>query len=169
MKKLTLLVYLVLIPALLSCGVDEGEEEIEEVIEQEEVVNSETSFSNEETGAFNGVLNLNQNLFNHANLNIPEYFDESSGSFPFQDNTPEDNRITDAGATLGRVLFFDKNLSANNTIYCASCHQQEKGFSDPARFSVGLNGETTKRNSITIINSDGIKREGSAGMNGQLP
>lgn len=72
---------------------------------------------------------------------------------PYQDNTPAFNPITDAGATLGRVLFYDKNLSINNTISCASCHQQDKGFSDPNQFSIGFDGATTGRHSMTLINS----------------
>ncbi len=160
MKKLTLLAYILLLAALLSCGVGEDEEEMEESIEENEQTLGETRFTDEEMGTFNGILNLQQQLFNYSSLNIPEYFEESSGSLPHQDNTPENNPVTDAGATLGRVLFYDKNLSANNTISCASCHQQEKGFSDPARFSVGLNGETTKRNSMTLINSRWYQKKG---------
>jgi len=68
-------------------------------------------------------------------------------------NSPEDNPLTNEGATLGRVLFYDKNLSANGTISCASCHIQEFGFSDPAIKSVGLEGETTRRNSMGLINT----------------
>lgn len=160
MKKLTLLAYILLLAALLSCGVGEDDDEMEEVIQQNEQVISETQFADDELNAFNGILNLKKDLFNYSNLNIPEYFEESSGSLPHQDNTPENNPITDAGATLGRVLFYDKSLSANNTISCASCHQQEKGFSDPDRFSVGLNGETTKRNSMTLINSRWYQKRG---------
>ena len=121
---------------------------------------SDTQFTEEELQAFDGVLDLRQRLFNYEALAIPEYFAESSGSFPHQDNTPEDNPVSDEGATLGRVLFYDKNLSANNTISCASCHQQGNGFSNPARFSVGLYGETTKRNSMTLINSRWYEKRG---------
>ena len=67
--------------------------------------------------------------------------------------TPSNNPITNEGATLGRVLFYDKNLSENNTISCASCHLQENAFSDPNQFSEGLYGELTSRNSMAIINS----------------
>lgn len=48
------------------------------------------------------------------------------------DDTPADNPITDAGATLGRVLFYDRRLSVNGKIACATCHQQSHGFSDSA-------------------------------------
>src|SRR3954466_1696480 len=56
------------------------------------------------------------------------------------DNTPRENPITDAGATLGRVLFYDTRLSASNTVSCSSCHQQSHAFSDTKRFSTGHQG-----------------------------
>ena len=70
-----------------------------------------------------------------------------------QDNTPTNNIVTDAGATLGRVLFYDKRLSANGTVSCSSCHQQQAGFSDPRAFSVGFNGGLTGRNSMGLANA----------------
>src|ERR1700756_3901983 len=56
-------------------------------------------------------------------------------------------------AALGRVLFYDKNLSLNNTISCGSCHKQEFAFADNKSFSVGLNNQSTARNALTIINT----------------
>jgi cytochrome c peroxidase len=53
-------------------------------------------------------------------------------------------------ATLGRVLFYDKRLSANDEISCASCHKAELAFSDDVAFSEGFNGELTPRNSLTL-------------------
>ncbi len=64
-----------------------------------------------------------------------------------------DNPITDHGVTLGRVLFYDTQLSANNTISCASCHKQEYGFSDNVAFSEGFEGELTFRNSMGFANA----------------
>jgi cytochrome c peroxidase len=108
-------------------------------------------FSAEEINILNQSLNLESSLFNYANLDLPpHYMDEEAG---ISDNTPFDNPITDIGATLGRVLFYDKKLSANNSISCASCHEQKAAFSDNRKFSVGLNGEETRRNSMTLINS----------------
>ena len=66
------------------------------------------------------------------------------------DNTPADNPVTDAGATLGRVLFYDVRLSQNGTVSCASCHRQEHGFSDPRPLSVGFQGQPTDRNSMAL-------------------
>ncbi len=69
------------------------------------------------------------------------------------DNTPADNPITNNGATLGRVLFYDKQLSKNNTISCGSCHKQEFSFDDNIALSKGFEGGFTSRNSMTIINT----------------
>jgi cytochrome c peroxidase len=60
--------------------------------------------------------------------------------------------ITDHGATLGRVLFYDPQLSINNRISCASCHAQEKAFSDPVKFSQGFENIKTSRNSMAVVN-----------------
>ena len=68
------------------------------------------------------------------------------------DNTPPDNVITNDGATLGRVLFYDKQLSKNNTVSCGSCHQQQFSFDDTARLSKGLAGALTARNSMALLN-----------------
>lgn len=60
--------------------------------------------------------------------------------------------VTNDGATLGRVLFYDPQLSVNNSISCSSCHFQEAGFADPRRFSKGFGGKVTPRNSMAIVN-----------------
>jgi cytochrome c peroxidase len=70
-----------------------------------------------------------------------------------QDDTPATNAVSDAGATLGRVLFYDKRLSTNQTISCSSCHQREHGFADPRRFSTGFNGGQTARNAMGLTNA----------------
>jgi cytochrome c peroxidase len=69
------------------------------------------------------------------------------------DNTPADNPITAAGATLGRVLFHDPALSANGTVACASCHVQDAGFADPDTFSTGFDRGLTTRNAMTIVDA----------------
>jgi len=75
-----------------------------------------------------------------------------------QDNMPSTNVTTDPGSTLGRVLFYDKRLSTNQTISCASCHQQKSGFSDPRRFSVGWDGSTGSRNAMGLSNARWYQR-----------
>jgi len=60
--------------------------------------------------------------------------------------------ITPDGATLGRVLFYDKKLSLNNTVSCGTCHHQDKAFADGLKVSQGFEGRTTTRNSMSIVN-----------------
>jgi cytochrome c peroxidase len=71
---------------------------------------------------------------------------------PAVDNTPASNPVTNSGATLGRVLFYDKALSVSNGIACASCHHQDKGFTDGTAFSKGHAGGTTRRNGMPLFN-----------------
>jgi cytochrome c peroxidase len=61
----------------------------------------------------------------------------------------------DALATLGRVLFYDKNLSLNNSVSCSSCHQQSKAFCDNLKASVGLENVNTSRNSPSLFAKQG--------------
>ena len=69
------------------------------------------------------------------------------------DNTPATNAITNAGATLGRVLFYDRRLSINDRVSCASCHQPQAGFADTARLSRGFDGGLTGRHSMGLANA----------------
>jgi len=65
---------------------------------------------------------------------------------------PSDNQTTVAGVSLGRRLFYETTLSANNSLSCGSCHRQEFAFTDGKRFSNGIDGSSTKRNSMALIN-----------------
>lgn len=65
---------------------------------------------------------------------------------------PDDNPQTVEGIALGKKLFFEKKLSADNTQACASCHRPENAFTDPRRFSVGISGENGFRNSMPLHN-----------------
>lgn len=65
---------------------------------------------------------------------------------------PADNPITAEKVALGRLLFFDADLSADGTIACASCHQPALGFGDSTRVSVGIHGRLGARNSPTLMN-----------------
>ncbi len=79
-----------------------------------------------------------------AITNAPDWFTDSL--------TPLENPITNDGATLGRVLFYDKLLSNNNSVACASCHSAQYSYGDSKAFSTGYNQEVTLRNAIPIIN-----------------
>ena len=82
---------------------------------------------------------------------IPVVF-EKPVNFPYP-NLPEDNPLTEEGIKLGKKLFYDPILSGNNTMSCADCHFQENSFSDPAQFSVGIEGVLGSMNASTIVNA----------------
>ncbi|MFY0604829.1 MAG: cytochrome-c peroxidase [Flavobacteriaceae bacterium] len=103
------------------------------------------------TGNASDVLNLPATSFNYANVQLPGYF--LNNDLAREDNTPNNNPITNSGATLGRVLFYDKKMSLNNTVSCASCHVQEDGFSDANVLSTGFDGGLTGRNSMGLANA----------------
>ncbi|NBV10414.1 MAG: cytochrome-c peroxidase [Chitinophagia bacterium] len=84
------------------------------------------------------------NLENYANQDKPVYILK---------NNLGNNVINDKTATLGRVLFYDKNLSINNTISCSSCHKQNFAFGDTAEVSAGVEGGLTIRHSMRLINT----------------
>lgn len=123
-------------------------EDINQVEQEQEAVIEEF----EELDAnFSDILTLPSTPFNYANIDLPNYFNDRQ--LTEEDNTPASNPITDNGATLGRVLFYDTKLSANNTISCASCHVQSNGFADPNQFSTGFEGGLTGRNSMGLSNA----------------
>jgi cytochrome c peroxidase len=66
---------------------------------------------------------------------------------------PTDNPPTKESIELGRRLYYDKQLSADGTVACASCHDPQAGFADPKPVSVGVQQKTGTRNSPTVINS----------------
>jgi cytochrome c peroxidase len=77
-------------------------------------------------------------------LDIPSHFPQMQ--------IPADNPMTVEGVELGRRLFYEKKLSLDNTISCASCHHAENSFSDPNTFSIGVNGAVGNRQSMALIN-----------------
>lgn len=92
-------------------------------------------------------------VYRDEDLNLPFIFAASSENMiPLWDSTPPDNRTSNAGATLGRVLFYDKRLSITNTHACGSCHIQSRGFSAAERFSTGVLGVPTRRNAMALGN-----------------
>lgn len=88
----------------------------------------------------------------YALQDLPEHF--KNGEVAALDNTPADNLLSDAGATLGRVLFYDTRMSHDGSTSCASCHRQANGFSDPNQFSAGINGQLTGRHSMALANGN---------------
>lgn len=91
--------------------------------------------------------------YDDTKLDLPYWYRFSrEQTIPFFDTTPVDNPTTDAGATLGRVLFYDKRLSITNTAACGSCHEQAQGFASAEKFSEGFQGERTRRNVMALAN-----------------
>ena len=85
-------------------------------------------------------LNLSDSPDNY-DVNFPEHLSRSGLRGP---------SINQDRARLGRVLFYDKHLSKDEKISCASCHKQELGFSDNQRISPGVYGRTGTRNAIAL-------------------
>lgn len=76
---------------------------------------------------------------------LPEHF--------FQVSQPEGNPLTEEGVELGRHLFYETKLSADNSQSCGSCHNQKLAFTDNGRkFSVGITGAVGRRNSMPLFN-----------------
>lgn len=65
---------------------------------------------------------------------------------------PTDNPMTDAKVQLGRFLFYDKRLSVDESMSCATCHQQSRAFTDGQPTHAGVNGEMGIRSSMTLTN-----------------
>ena len=89
------------------------------------------------------------------NLNLPSVPYSYSHSKPGQPGPRpsggfEPTIFNDHVATLGRVLFYDKQLSSDNSVSCASCHKQQLAFADDVAFSTGIMGRSTTRNSIAL-------------------
>jgi cytochrome c peroxidase len=80
-----------------------------------------------------------------SSLNIPEGFPNP--------RIPDDNPISTAKITLGRHLFYEKNLSGNSTQSCGSCHQQSRAFASPETFAIGSTDERHPRNTNTLVNA----------------
>jgi cytochrome c peroxidase len=101
-------------------------------------------FNDDEFAVLNESLEIDRAI-TMASVNVPSHIGRSSG-LSTVDQTSSDARK----ALLGRVLFYDTQLSATGETSCASCHKQEIAFSDDLDFSEGINGAVTKRNSIAL-------------------
>ncbi len=66
---------------------------------------------------------------------------------------PRDNPMSEAKVALGRDLYFDKRLSIDDTVSCATCHDPKTGFTQPTSVAEGVGGKKGARNSPTVLNS----------------
>jgi cytochrome c peroxidase len=130
MKPIKILTFLAIAFSVMSCN--DNDDNYTAITETYPAVQAE----------FGSSVDLN-NLANYANQTVPSYITKDNSVL---------NPISDKGATLGRVLFYDKKMSANNTISCSSCHKQAVAFGDNTVSSTGVNG-TTGRHSMRLINT----------------
>jgi cytochrome c peroxidase len=79
---------------------------------------------------------------------VPDFVKTYAGEM----SQPADNMLTVDGVALGRKLFYEKMLSNDNTMSCATCHKQVNAFDDPRQFSQGTNGTFGDRNAMAIVN-----------------
>lgn len=99
-------------------------------------------YTSEEVATLDQYVDVGQHdIPEDYKVDFPEHL-ASQGLFP--------RAINDDRATLGRVLFYDKNLSRTGTIACASCHKQEIGFSDDKSVSLGVEDREGVRNAIAL-------------------
>ena len=131
MKPIKILPFLAIAFSVMSCN-DNNEDNYTAITETYPAVLAE----------FGSSVDLN-NLANYANQTVPAYITKDNSAL---------NPISNKGATLGRVLFYDKKMSSNNTVSCSSCHKQALAFGDDNIASTGVNG-TTGRHSMRLINT----------------
>lgn len=113
--------------------------------EQDKVTTTAQYYTEEEYQILSAKLNLPSELYDY-NTNDFGFGFEPGGPRPSFEFDVTANHV----ATLGRVLFYDVNLSADNSVSCASCHQQHLAFADDADFSKGIMGRSTARNSLAL-------------------
>src|ERR1051326_4965362 len=65
---------------------------------------------------------------------------------------PDENPLTTEKIELGRHLFFDRRLSRNQSIACASCHDPERAFSDGRAIAMGVFGRKDRKSAPALIN-----------------
>jgi cytochrome c peroxidase len=92
---------------------------------------------------------------NRRPIELPEKYTpfrfQMAPTFPMPD-LPMDNPLIEERVSLGEKLFQEPAFSKDNSISCLACHDPEKGFSDPRRFSIGIHGDPSTRNSMTLWN-----------------
>ena len=79
---------------------------------------------------------------------------------------PKDNRMTPERVALGKRLFFEKRLSKDGTVACATCHDVTRGFTDQRAVSEGIGGQLGRRNAPTTLNTALL---GSVFLDGRSP
>lgn len=113
--------------------------------------NVEQAFSVEDVRAFEPAAPGPNHLNVEMAAGATPYRLTFSQFFPRPD-LPHDSPLTEEGVELGRRLFLDTRLSANNAQSCASCHRPGAAFSDDRPASRGADGAEGKRNAMPLLN-----------------
>ena len=114
--------------------------------------NVEAAFAVENIRQFSPIAELTRGT-NHIEIapNATPYRLTISQFAP-QPDLPRDNPLTVEGVALGSRLFFDRRLSADNSQSCAACHHPREAFTEPRRFSRGIDGDIGTRNAMPLLN-----------------
>lgn len=94
---------------------------------------------------------ISTSLWSEEKAEFPEVITVPKGLPPIP--WPADNPYTPEKAELGRLLYFDKRLSSNETVSCASCHDPRLTYGDRKKVSIGIFGHAGTRHAPTVINS----------------
>ncbi len=101
---------------------------------------------------------LSFSIFSIGAFCVPFFMNSSKESisafilYSFQETNKEEIKIE-----LGRRLFFEKRLSINNSVSCASCHEPQFAFTDRKKVSEGVFGRKTDRNAPSLLNAYKLK------------
>jgi len=98
----------------------------------------------------NQVLDLPDVMLDYEIADLPDFIKNAPTPWGGNGGGNTLSLVTNEGSTLGRVLFYDKKLSLDGTVSCASCHKQELSFADDVAFSEGIMETKTTRNSMHI-------------------
>ena len=71
----------------------------------------------------------------------------------WRNRIPSDNALTPEKIALGQSMYFDKRLSIDGTVSCATCHDPAMAFTDSNSVGIGTGAKRGTRNSPTILNS----------------
>ena len=117
----------------------------------DDIADTYKDYSDEEYAIISKRLNIPSEVLGYSANFEDDFFVNHLGEEDIR------SKRSDHKATLGRVLFYDKKLSINESISCASCHKQNIGFADDVALSEGFDGELTTRNSLPLGNTIGFE------------
>jgi len=107
-------------------------------------------YTDEEFAQLSEFLHLPRQVEDYE-LKLGEHYLEVGSIFPqLTESSLAAKQANNNTSTLGRVLFYDTNLSKDKNISCGTCHNPQNAFSDNKQFSEGVSGAITQRNSLAL-------------------